>query len=207
MSSTPRRLARWVGGILALILVLPLLYLGISCLLMLWPARPQPEVAATAEATEAPVEAYVVSNGVHTDLVLPMQAAGVDWRPIFPPAHARHLAGEPEFIAIGWGDLEFYLNTPQWRDLTASRALGAVLGRHPSALHVSWLRRDELPRSRRWKLPLSAAQYQRLARHVKNTLPEGIARPTAGAHYGDNDAFYAATGHYHLLRTCNEWTG
>jgi hypothetical protein len=33
------------------------------------------------------------------------------------------------------------------------------------------------------------------------------ARAISGAHYGHNDAFFQANGHYSLLQTCNTWTG
>lgn len=200
MRTGPRRLLKHAARLLALLVLLPPLYVGAACLLMLWPTGAPP---APGEAPE--VEAYVISNGVHTDLVLPTQAAGVDWRIHFPTSHARQQA-PTDFVAIGWGDREFYLNTPTWAELTVARALGAMLGRHPSALHVSWLQRAQLPPGASWRLPLSAAQYRRIVDHVRRSLPGGQARPIAGAHLDDNDAFYAATGRYHLLRTCNEWT-
>ena len=183
----------------ALLLALPLLYGAVAGGLMLWP----PSSHLTGEPAE--VEAYVVSNGVHIDLVLPMQAAGVDWGPLFPPGDARAAPPQVDLVAIGWGDREFYLHTPTWSDLTVPRAWRALAGQHPAALHVSWLQRAHLPPRQTWRLPLTAAQYQRLAQHIRQSLPEGQARRIAGAHYAANDAFYEATGRYHLLRTCNEW--
>lgn len=193
-------LARALAALLALLLALPLLYLLAACALMLWPAPGDPAPGAPE------VEAYVTSNGVHTDLVLPLQAGEVDWRPVFAPAHARRAREDADFVAIGWGDREFYLNTPTWAELTPGRALGALLGRNPAALQVRWLRREELPPQHTWRLPLSAAQYRRLARHVHAALPGGQARPIAGAHPGMHGAFYAAAGRYHLLYTCNNWS-
>ncbi|RYF83793.1 MAG: TIGR02117 family protein [Comamonadaceae bacterium] len=195
-----RRLSRWAICTLALLVALPLLYGLTACALMLWPTG-----TPTSQA-DADIEAYVISNGVHTDLVLPLQAAGVDWRALFPLQHARAAPADAEFVAIGWGDREFYLHTPTWADLTLRRAVRAMLGRHPAALHVSWLQRAQLPPRHTWRLPLTAEHYRQLVQHVQRSLPEGQALPIAGAHYADNDAFYEATGHYHLLRTCNEWT-
>ena len=46
-------------------------------------------------------------------------------------------------------------------------------------------------------------------KRVRGTLvraDEGRACPIPGVQYYDSDAFYEATGHYHLLRTCNVWT-
>jgi len=195
-----RPLPHRAAGLLLLLVGPALGYVLAACAMMLWPAAGDPG-PATPE-----VEAYVISNGVHTDLVLPLHAAGVDWRGFFPPTDALDAPADAAFVAIGWGDREFYLHTPTWADLTASRALGAVLGRNPALLHVTWLSRAQLPPGDTWRLPLSAAQYRRLAAHVRHTLPEAAPRKIGGIHYGRQDAFYEAIGTYHLLRTCNQWT-
>ena len=160
-------------------------------------------------APVATVEAYVVSNGVHTDLVLPVRGHGVDWTEVFPPADVRGDPGAPDFVAIGWGDREFYLHTPEWRDLTVARALGALSGRGRTLLHVTWLRRDELG-SRTWVLPLDGPGHAAVVAHVQRTLaadPQGRAVPVPGHGYGPRDAFYEARGSYDVATTCNTWTG
>lgn len=197
--SGTHRLRRALLRALALLLAGPLLYVATAGVLMLWP----PAARLTPEPAE--VEAYVISNGVHLDLVLPMHAAGVDWGLLFPPGDAPAAPAPADFVAIGWGDREFYLHTPTWADLTLPRALRALTGQHPAALHVSRLQRAQLPPRQTWRLPLTAAQYRRLAQRVRQSLPAGQARRIEGAHYASNDAFYEATGRYHLLRTCNEW--
>ncbi|RYY81661.1 MAG: TIGR02117 family protein [Comamonadaceae bacterium] len=191
-------------AVLALLLV-PLAvfaaYVGVASALMFWPtprSEPVPVVPA--------VEGYVLSNGVHTDYVFPVRAGGVDWSKLFLPAQAPAVPADADYIAIGWGDRDFYLNTPTWADLTPGRAVGALLGGNRSLLHVTWLRRNELGADV-WRLPLSAPQYARLVDHVRAALPRGQAVPIAGAHYGPRDAFYEALGSYHLFETCNTWTG
>ena len=190
-----RRVAFTLLGIMAL----AALYVAVACALMFWPAN--------AKAPPVPeLEAWVLSNGVHTDLVFPIRSAAIDWRQLFPLAHFEAVPPDAEFIAIGWGDREFYLNTPTWADLTASRALGAMLGGNRALLHVTYLRRVQLRRGA-YRLPLSEAQYGQLAAYVRASLPSGRAVPIAGAHYGKDDAFYEAEGGYHLFETCNTWTG
>lgn len=39
-----------------------------------------------------------------------------------------------------------------------------------------------------------------------SSRPGGHPLIIAGAHYGANDAFFEARGHYSLFETCNEWT-
>jgi len=177
------------------------LYLIVACALVFWPANARP-------AGEAPgdVQAWVLSNGVHTDYVFPIRSATVDWLQVFPLKDFKAPPPDAEFIAIGWGDREFYLNTPTWGDLTAARAFGALSGGNRALMHVSYLRREQLARGA-YSLPLSHAQYAQLVGYVRAALPSGHASPIAGAHYGDDDAFYEAEGGYHLFETCNTWIG
>ena len=134
-------MARWLRR-LALLLLLPFagfaLYVGVASALMIWPT------AAPHAREPATIEAYVMSNGVHTDYVFPLRAAAIDWSQLFLPSHPREVPPDAEFIAIGWGDREFYLNTPTWSDLTVARAFGALRGGNRALLHVTWLRRADL---------------------------------------------------------------
>jgi len=194
----------WLRGLLIVLLVplaALLVYPGVAWLLTAWPAnRVQRDAGAE-------VQAWVLSNGIHTDLVLPARGHGVDWRTHFKPGDARAAPPDADHVAIGWGDREIYLHTPQWKDLTARRALRAATGANGALLHVTHLRLADMPPGRAHPLPLSQAQYDRLVRYVLASLPQGQARPLPGAHYSDNDAFYEATGNAHLFRTCNNWTG
>ena len=175
-------------------------YVGTAALLTALPAH------AGATTAPAEVEAYVLSNGVHTDLLFPIRSATIDWTQVFPMADAPAPPPDAAFVAIGWGDREFYLNTPQWADLTVSRALGALTGGNASLLHVTWLSRAQLRRGA-YALPLSTAQYRQLTAYVQATLPATGAVQIAGAHYGKQDAFYEALGSYNAIETCNTWTG
>lgn len=196
-------IARWGRGIaftlLGLLAALGL-YVAVAFALVFWPANAGPVREPPA------IEAWVLSNGVHTDLVLPIRSAAVDWRQLFPLTDFRAVPADAEFVAIGWGDREFYLHTPTWADLTARRAVGALLGGNRALLHVSYLQRAQL-RQGAYRLPLSAAQYASLVDHVRAALPAGRATPIAGAHYDAQDAFYEAEGGYNLFETCNTWTG
>ena len=197
-------IARWLRRFSLLLLglaVLIALYVGTAFALVFWPSH------AKATAPAAPyVEAWVLSNGVHTDYVFPVRSALIDWQKLFPLADFPAVPPGAEYVALGWGDREFYLHTPTWADLTAARALGALSGRNRALLHVSYLRRDQFGAGA-FRLPLSMPQYLRLIEHVRSTLPAGQATAIAGAHYNAQDAFYEANGAYHLFETCNTWTG
>ena len=194
----------WLRALLVVLLAplaAMLMYLGTACVLMAWPVnRHAPHEAAT-------VQAWVLSNGIHTDLVFPVRGHGMDWSVLFPPAHAKAVPTDAQYVAIGWGDREIYLHTPVWADLTVGRALRAALGRNGALLHVSHLREAEVMQGAAYRLPLSQAQYERLAAYIRASLPQGRATPVPGAHYARNDAFYEALGSASVFRTCNNWTG
>lgn len=195
-----RRGLRWIAGALLALLALVGLYVGVAAALMLLPAN------TSAPAEPPNIEAYVLSNGVHTDLVFPVRSAAMDWTALFDPRDAKAPPPEAEFVAIGWGDRDFYLHTPTWADLTLRHAVGALFGANASLLHVTWLTRAQL-RQGAYAMPLSQRQYLALVAHVRGSLPGGRAVTLPGAGYGPDDAFYEAEGSYHLFETCNTWTG
>ena len=65
---------------------------------------------------------YVETNGHHTGIVVPVAAAGIDLSLTFRPTDLgdKRLAGN--WLAIGWGDRNFYLNTRTWADLRPDRS-------------------------------------------------------------------------------------
>ncbi|MEJ8856086.1 TIGR02117 family protein [Variovorax robiniae] len=190
----------WFALVLLAPFVIALVYVAVAGALMFWPANASPP------AEDRNIEAWVLSNGVHTDIVLPLRGHGTDWSQLFPPADARAVPPDADYIAIGWGDRDFYLYTPTWADLTVKRALGALAGIHRSVLHVTWLRRAELEKQAH-RLPLSQRQHDLLRDYVRASLPQGRATLVAGVRYGPNDAFYEAEGRYSMIETCNNWTG
>ena len=149
------------------------------------------------------VTIWVEDNGIHTGVVLPVRAAGVDWRAAFPAGDLR----DPRYaaldhVAIGWGERGFYLGTPTWRDVRPGTILHAAIGSDDTLLHVERIARPTVgPQVR--AVTLRVAEYRRLAAIVRAARRPGAA--IAG--YGAHDAFYPARGHYDALRTCNDWTG
>jgi uncharacterized protein (TIGR02117 family) len=155
------------------------------------------------------VDIYVHSNGVHADLVLPVSALDVDWRQRLSFDDPDVIDGGFQYLAFGWGDRGFYLNTATWSDLTLSTALLALSGFDGTVMHVQ-AASAPAPGPRTGHLLLSAEQYHRLADFVDQSFERtnsGALMPIAGAHYfGRHDAFFEARGHYSAFNTCNEWT-
>ena len=149
---------------------------------------------------------YLLDNGVHTDLALPLVNDTYDWTTFIRPEDARDTAFAPAYVAFGWGDRAFYLETPHWRDLKATTAWNAISGQGATIIHATFL-----PPLRETAhsiaIPVSRDEYQALVASIRDqfVLHEGRAVVAAPA-YGDNDTFYAARGHYSLFHTCNSWT-
>jgi uncharacterized protein (TIGR02117 family) len=153
------------------------------------------------------IDIYISSNGVHADLLLPQQSVVLDWRSILPASDFNRPDPAASYLAIGWGDRDFYLNTPTWAELKLSTAVYALSGRDSSLLHVEPVR-PPLPSPTLRHLRLSPQQLRLLDAYILRSFAldaGGHPQRIAGAHYYAHDAFYQAHGAYSLLNTCNEW--
>ena len=152
------------------------------------------------------VVVYLENNGVHTDIIVPTRTGRIDWTAVVPPEGTRgKVAGE--YLAVGWGSRDFYLNVPEWKDLTVGIVLRAISGTEDTVLHTTYRRKPSVGADCR-RLSLSSAQYDSLARYIL----AGGKRSEAGAFiriehegYGLSDAFYEGTGRYSPFLTCNTW--
>jgi uncharacterized protein (TIGR02117 family) len=155
---------------------------------------------------EKGITIYVVSNGYHSGLVLPVSAGGEDWSLIIRPTDLPNPAAAGNYLLFGWGDRDFYLNTPTLSDITPGTALSALVGSGQTLVHVDHLTspRDVVdPRPIR----LSPAAYAKLIHHIRQSIMRGgDGNPVAIAGYGQRDIFYQAHGHYSAFATCNVWT-
>jgi len=145
---------------------------------------------------------FVQTNGVHTGVVVPANAAGVDWSNRIHPGDAPGWATTPRWLAFGWGDRDFYLNTPTRAEFSLLRGLKAVTGQGSTLVHVDLLE-DVRPGETVRPLRLTPEQYRRLSAFIDASFAD---RREVIHGYGQNDVFYAARGHYNAFRTCNAWT-
>jgi uncharacterized protein (TIGR02117 family) len=200
--STKKALGLLLRGI-GVLVAIPVLYFAAALLGSLIPANPSWSQA------ERGVTIFVRTNGVHTWLMVPSVAAGIDWRPLAPVHHIQDRRYAGNYLAIGYGNRDFYLNTPTWGDLSPRTALAAAFGQGPSLVHVEheW---DLRPNEYQQPLILSAAEYRKLAGHIRRSFEldaSGGTIPLLGRGYGPADIFYEGRGRYNAYRTCNEWTG
>lgn len=155
------------------------------------------------------IPAYIISNGVHTDIVVPVKTQYYNWSNEIPASNTIGKDSTAKWLAFGWGDKGFYLQTPTWSDLKFSVAFKAACGLSSSAMHCSYIKKIKETENCK-KLTLSKAQYLRLVNFINKRLQKDDNQKNkliiTTAQYGSNDAFYEANGAYNLFYTCNTWT-
>ena len=149
------------------------------------------------------VTIYVYSNGVHTGLILPAVNRQMDWRPLVRADDLSDPRYAGNWLLFGWGERDFYLNTPTWADVSPARVAWALIGSDKTLVHVDHLQAVAADDDSR-PLRLNEAQYTALVWAIRGDFAE-MREVMKG--YGPNDVFYAGRGHYSGINSCNEWTG
>jgi uncharacterized protein (TIGR02117 family) len=190
------------------------LCLGLVAFVLLYAALafalPRIPVNSEYEQPEHGLRAFVESNGVHTDFVVPIRSTLVDWTEHFPLEWFEQVDPTFEYISFGWGDKGFYLDTPTWRELTFSTAFKAVFFLGSSAVHVTYYRYPPLASETCRRLPLTDEQYKELIAYVLASFQrdeDGRVMRIDHAGYTPCDRFFEGKGKYSLVHTCNSWTG
>lgn len=197
---------RFVLHVPGMLVRMLLVVVGASLLLYLVAAFGALLFVPDAAEAETGVEIYACDNGVHADLVLPVEAAGVDWRAVFLPQNFTGSVEGLTHLNLGWGSRDFYINTPTWADVKVSRAVKSVLW-DDTVIRADYRLQPTLGEDcAEWRI--DDATYQRLAAHVLESLRLSQDLPVrAGPGYGERDAFFVANGEYTIIDTCNQWTG
>jgi uncharacterized protein (TIGR02117 family) len=151
------------------------------------------------------IDIYIKSNGVHLDIVLPLRNEIKDWTSdIWIDSRIAHSA---HFISFGWGDKEFYLNTPEWSDLTLKTAIIAIFLKSPSALHIDYYK--DLHTSDKCKIiSINKEQYKTIVNYIESSFMKdtfGNKIQIQGFQYNKYDCFYEAVNSFSLFFTCNTW--
>lgn len=154
------------------------------------------------------VTIYLMTNGVHTDFVVPVKNDIMDWTAMVKFEHTRSNDSTQNYLAMGWGDKGFYLQTPTWAELKPSVAFKAATGLSTTAIHATFHSKITLGESCR-QINVSTGQYQKLINYITSSFKQDqngrFIYIKTTANYGNNDAFYEAHGSYNMFQTCNEW--
>jgi uncharacterized protein (TIGR02117 family) len=160
-----------------------------------------------AQASQG-IEIFVTDNGVHTDLILPVKTEVIDWR---DKLYVQDYAGADSTftqVGFGWGDRRFYMETPEWKDLTLTTAITSLFWPTRTAMHVEYIARPLKQNKHQQPVLLSEAQYKDLVQYILNSFqqqPDGEFLLIEGMGYHTRDNFYEAHGKFHLFKTCKGW--
>ncbi|SFH39839.1 TIGR02117 family protein [Pontibacter chinhatensis] len=162
---------------------------------------------AQVQPQEEHVEIFVTSNGVHTDIVVPVSTPYIDWRDKLPLHDFGKVDSSYQYVAFGWGDRKFYMETPDWKDLTPEVALTAALWPTRTAMHVEYIRAKLLHTKRQRPIRISPQQYRQLISYIDGSFVQsnGSYLHISGSGYAGSDTFYEAHGKFYMLKNCNNW--
>jgi len=157
--------------------------------------------------TEDSIQIFITSNGIHTDLILPVKTPYIDWRDKINLQHFVSADSSFTYIGFGWGDRQFYMNTPEWSDLTIEVALDAMFIPSASAMHVEYIRRPLKPNKHQRPIIVTPAQYRQLVNYITGSFQTRnnnfILIPGKG--YSSTDNFYEANEKFYFPKNCNYW--
>jgi uncharacterized protein (TIGR02117 family) len=193
-----------IGIFILSIISLLLIYVLAAWLLPYIPVNKNARKVGKEEVT-----IYIKSNGVHTDIVVPMHSPSINWNTVVPFENTDSKDTTFQYASFGWGDKGFYLETPNWSDLKFSVAFRAMFHLGTSAMHVTFYKNIVLGEKCK-EIKISVEEYQKLTAYIKKSFQydstgKTINIITTNDGYGLDDAFYESPGVYDLFHTCNTW--
>jgi uncharacterized protein (TIGR02117 family) len=141
---------------------------------------------------------YLISNGIHLDIILNRNQIDTTF------LKTLKIPETVKYVAFGWGDKGFYLQTKTWNDLKMNTLVNALFLKSESSMHVtSYYYKSEnfVP------LSLCPTQIEVLKTYIETSFIKTNTGEIieTGKGYGKNDHFYEAKGSYNAIKTCNEW--
>ncbi len=183
------KILRYIGYIL----ILPVSYLVISIILSFITVNDK------ATNTQKNHTIYLSSNGVHLEIIIQKQ----DLIPAILEGQIYN--DKAQYFSFGWGDKNFYVETPTWGDFTLLNGLEALFFVSPSLLHVT---RHSKTKKHWVAIKVNKEQLIKINRYINNTFKLDQRNQKillAGLGYKKNDDFYEAMGSYTCFNTCNSW--
>lgn len=201
MNKSVKRIFKYTGrfllGVVAFVVIYVLAAVGLS------------HITVNSEPVQSnDVTIYINSNGVHTDIVVPIKNEVKDWTADILFAHTKSRDSIMNYVAFGWGDKGFYLDTPEWSDLKVSTAAVAAFHLGTSAMHTRFY--NQLKEDAECvKITISKEDYTALVSYISESFQydddDKKVIWITGRSYGNYDAFYEANRKYSLFYTCNTW--
>lgn len=177
----------------SLIALIPFVYLLVSLILTIIP------INSKITHSEKNKSIYLNSNGVHLNIIIPKDQidpyliAGLEYEI------------DDQYFSFGWGDRNFYLETPSWSDLTFKNAFNALIIQSPTLIHLT---RYSTARDDWAEIKVNQGQVKKINQYIYDSFyfdskNRKVILNNKG--YSNNDDFYEAIGSYTYYKTCNSW--
>lgn len=149
----------------------------------------------------------VLSNPIHTDIALPVDADLLSRFAFLKEGNLEIDYPGVRYLVFGWGGRAFYTQTPTWAELKPLPLFkGVTLDQ--SVMHVALAGDIPLSDPSVAALDLSEKDYGKMVDFILGSFAEADGKPVPllGQSYGRDDAFFEATGYFNALMGCNTWT-
>jgi uncharacterized protein (TIGR02117 family) len=189
-------------------LVLALLVRVPVPLVILGAVIPDPGVFEQPEGITREQRILVISNPIHTDIAIPLDAQSRAALPFLAETGLPIDLPDARWLLIGWGGRAFYLETPSFAEMKPGPTFKA-LTIDSSVMHVDVL--GEVDQADPMVLPvdLSEAGYARMLLDIAASFSriDDEVQPIEGYALTGNDRFYEAEGSFSAIFVgCNAWT-
>ncbi len=164
-----------------------------------------PENKDFQEPFDSNYEIWIKSNGVHLDIVLPINKTYFIRNDVL--IVPDNIKGKVKYAGFGWGDKDFYINTPEWSDLKFSTGFNALFVRTDAAMHVTYYK-NLSENEKSISVFVNEQQFNALQSFIFKSfkIKGNKIMPIDDIEYGTYDRFYEANYAYSLFYTCNTWT-
>lgn len=142
---------------------------------------------------------YLSTNGVHLSIIFPKENLTES------VLSELNIQDNQQYFMFGWGNEDFYLNTPTWNDFKIKYAFGALFLNTPTAIHVTTF---NYKHSKWIQVKCNQQELNKLNDYILNTFKVdsfGKKQFIPQKLYSKNDSFYKANGSYSVAKTCNTW--
>lgn len=183
--------------------------LVIAALLTVGYFTPRKWENAAPNCKTSPYKVYIAGDKMHVNLILPVQNQAFDWKRFLSIEEiGRDTQENYRYLKFGWGDRDFYMNTPSWSQVKISSVLRALLmPGNPTAMYVQGSPNIPQEQAEIKCVGVSQKDYLQLVRFIQDSFQQTKQGTPLRIQDGAEAAsgFYEATGHYSALKTCNTW--
>ena len=184
-----KKILKWI----ITLFLIPVVYLFVSLILTFIPVNNEDI------DTEKNKSIYLNSNGVHLSIIIPKNQ--LDSKLLNGLRYFKN----DNYFSFGWGDKNFYLNTPTWSDLTFNNAFKALFVNSSSLIHLTRYSTT----SDDWvEIKVNKNQLYKINQYIYKTFylnPLDKKEILNNKGYTNNDDFYEALGSFSCFKTCNSW--